>query len=206
MQNSLSLRLVEPLEKAVGSGRGGHITRIEPEPAVTPCTSSSCKTRAVARTMLCLGVPDGTGPTHWGVHVIQPEDAVFDGAETPHPNGDMKDLARLADSLVEHLAETRRHYEQLREDLDSVGPLTTLETPTMDEPADDRADDEDDPDRARLLALNLALTGWDADDVRAELREKCPYADAEEIIEGVFPEPPPEEKPKRRFLRRRRRA
>jgi hypothetical protein len=142
--------------------------------------------------------------------VIQPEEAVFDGAQTPPGNGDMKELARLADSLVEHLAETRRHYEQLREDLDAVGPLTTLETPTAHEPAEEYEyeyeDEDDDPDRARLLALNLALTGWDADDVRAELREKCPYADAEEIIEGVFPEPPPEEKPKRRFLRRRRRT
>ena len=121
----------------------------------------------------------------------------------------MKELARLADSLVEHLAETRRHYEQLRADLDSVGPLTTLETPTSaaepDEPVDDYdyEYEDDDPDRARLLALNLALTGWDRDDVRAELRDKCPYADAEEIIAAVFPDQVAEEKPKRRFIRRR---
>jgi hypothetical protein len=125
----------------------------------------------------------------------------------------MKDLARLADSLVEHLAETRRHYEQLREDLDSVGPLTTLETPaaTADEhdaPEDDYGYEyeDDDPDRARLLALNLALTGWDRDDVRAELRDKCPYADAEEILDAVFPQHAADEKPRRRFMRRRGRS
>ena len=121
----------------------------------------------------------------------------------------MKDLARLADSLVEHQAETRRHYEQLREDLDSVGPLTTLETPTTQEPADDEYGyvyEDDDPDRARLLALNLALTGWDRDDVRAELRDKCPDADAEEILDAVFPHQPADEKPRRRFMRRRTRS
>jgi hypothetical protein len=146
------------------------------------------------------------------VHVIQPEDVVFDGAQTPRADSDMKELAQLADSLVEHLAETRRHYEQLRADLDAVGPLTTLETPTVEEPADDYEYDDgydyedDDPDRARLLALNLALTGWDRDDVRAELSEKCPYADAEEILDAVFPDTPADEKPKRRFIRRRARS
>jgi hypothetical protein len=145
------------------------------------------------------------------VHVIQPEDVVFDGAPTPRSDSDMKELARLADSLVEHLAETRRHYEQLRADLDSVGPLTTLETPAG--PAAEAGDptgrhheyeyEDDDPDRARLLALNLALTGWDRDDVRAELSDKCPYADADEILDAVFPESAGEAKPKRRFRRRR---
>ena len=120
----------------------------------------------------------------------------------------MKELARLADSLVEHLAETRRHYEQLREDLDSVGPLTTLETPAgavaePEEPGDYYDYEDHDPDRARLLALNLALTGWDRDDVRAELRDKCPLADEDEILDAVFPEPATEDKPKRRFMRRR---
>ena len=139
--------------------------------------------------------------------MIQPEDGILDGAQSPRSDN-MKELARLADSLVEHLAETRRHYEQLRADLDSVGPLTTLETPPVEEPADDYeyAYEDDDPDRARLLALNLALTGWDRDDVRAELFEKCPYADAEEILDAVFPDQAADEKRKRRFIRRRRRA
>jgi hypothetical protein len=142
------------------------------------------------------------------VHVTQPKDVAFDRAQTPPADGDMKDLARLADSLVEHLAETRRHYEQLREDLDSVVPLTTLETPNGNHAAADDYDyayeyEDDDPDRARLLALNLALTGWDREDVRAELREKCPYADAEEILDAVFPEPPADQKRRRRFMRRR---
>jgi hypothetical protein len=143
------------------------------------------------------------------VHVIQPEDVVFDGAERPRADSDMKELARLADSLVEHLAETRRHYEQLRADLDSVGPLTTLETPSgFDADHGERVGDygDEDPDRARLLALNLALSGWSRDDVSDELDDKFPFMDADEILDAVFPDTPADEKPKRRFIRRRARS
>jgi hypothetical protein len=123
----------------------------------------------------------------------------------------MTELARLADSLVEHLAETRRHYEQLRADLDAVGPLKTLETPTttddelpVAEPIDEP--DYDDPERVRLLALNLALSGWSQEEVRTEVEDKFPLADSDAIVKAVFPDPEPPSAPKRRFARMRGRS
>jgi hypothetical protein len=127
---------------------------------------------------------------------MQPEGVV---AETHGQRGEteMHELARLADSLVQQLAETRQHYEQLRTDLDNYEAHTA--------PAGAPAEREDSPqenqERIRLFALNLALSGESRETVSAQLRDKFDVIDASEILDAVFPDT--NERPrKRRFGRR----
>ena len=125
------------------------------------------------------------------------EEAVFDTAIAPAADGDeTRDLARLADSLVEHLAETRRHYEQLSAELEGIEPAPPRAVP--DEPDEAPAEE-----RVRVFALNLALSGVSRDVVRSELRDRFGIHDSEDILAAVFPEPVPEGQTRRRFRRRR---
>jgi hypothetical protein len=131
---------------------------------------------------------------------MQPEGVVFDAVAQPRGDGDMRELARLADSLVEQLDETRHHYEQLRTDLDRFDPR-----PTSPREREERVESpEENRERIRLFALNLALSGSTREDVSAELRDKFGVEDAGDILDAVFPESSSTREHKRRFGRRRR--
>jgi hypothetical protein len=136
--------------------------------------------------------------------MIQPEEVVFDGAAGPRPDSDMNELAQLADSLVEHLAETRRHYEELRTELDKVAPAPIAPANGDEQRAEKRDESEfDDPERVRLFALNQALSGLSEDEVRTELEEKFAFVDADQMVRSVFPHVPDSANGhhKRRFAR-----
>lgn len=130
---------------------------------------------------------------------MQPEEVVFDTVAQPRGDGDTRELARLADSLVEQLSETRHHYERLRTDLDRLGPR-----PSAAREREERVESpEESRERVRLFALNLALSGSTREEVSAELRDKFGVEDAGDILDAVFPESSSTLQHKRRFGRRR---
>ena len=128
---------------------------------------------------------------------MQPEGVVFDTETQPRGQSEMHELARLADALVDQLAETRQHYEQLRTDLDSY-EATTTPAPA---PQEREETPEEGQERVRLFALNLALSGSSREEVTAELNEQFGVTDADEILDAVFPDTTARER-KRRFGRR----
>jgi hypothetical protein len=136
---------------------------------------------------------------------MQPEGVVFDTVAQPRGDSEMKELARLADSLVEQLAETRHHYEQIRTDLDRYQPRADEPSPApMPVPVVHEPDEspEENAERVRLFALNLALTGSSREEVILELREKFDVDDAGEILDAVFPQTTRTRERRRRFGRR----
>jgi hypothetical protein len=126
---------------------------------------------------------------------MQPEGVVAQ----PRAETEMKELARLADSLVEQLADTRQHYEQIRTDLDRYEPRSSTPAPIVEEPEETP---EESAERVRLFALNLALSGSSREDVIAELHEKFGVDDADEILDAVFPQTTRTRERRRRFGRR----
>src|SRR3954469_23310942 len=136
---------------------------------------------------------------------MQPEGVVFDTVAQPRAESEMKELARLADSLVEQLADTREHYEQIRTDLGGHEPRETAPTPApppvpIAEQPEETADEN--AERIRLFALNLALSGSSREDVIAELHDNFGVDDPGEILDAVFPETTRTRQRRRRFGRR----
>jgi hypothetical protein len=140
---------------------------------------------------------------------MQPEGVVFDTVAQPRGESEMKELARLADSLVEQLADTRHHYEQIRTDLDRYEPRVSAPAsaqaqaqapaPMVEQPEETY---EDNAERIRLFALNLALSGSSREDVIAELHDNFGVDDPGEILDAVFPETTRTRQRRRRFGRR----
>ena len=130
---------------------------------------------------------------------MQPEGVVFDAVAQPRAESEMKELARLADSLVEQLADTRRHYEQIRTDLDRFEPRPGAPVPVVEEPEETS---EENAERIRLFALNLALSGSSREEVIGELRETFGVDDADDILDAVFPQTTRNRERRRRFGRR----
>jgi hypothetical protein len=131
---------------------------------------------------------------------MQPDGVVFDAVASPRGDSEMRELARMADALAEQLAETRQHYEQLRSDLDGAGARATVPRAQDEQPETP----EENYERVRLFALNLALSGSTRDEVSADLRDKFGVDDSGDILDAVFPETSATREPKRRFGRRRR--
>jgi hypothetical protein len=130
---------------------------------------------------------------------MQPEGVVFDAVAQPRAEGEMDELARLADALVEQLADTRQHYEQLRTDLDCHEPRGRGPAPSVEEPEETP---EKSVERMRLFALNLALSGSSREDVVAELHDTFGIDDAGEILDAVFPQTTRDRERRPRFGRR----
>jgi hypothetical protein len=131
---------------------------------------------------------------------MQPEGVDFDTVAQPRGESEMKELARLADSLVEQLAHTRHHYEQLRTDLDRYEPRTSAPARALVEEHEETP--EEGAERVRLFALNLALSGSSREDVVAELHDKFAVDDTDDILDAVFPQTTRSRERRRRFGRR----
>ena len=123
------------------------------------------------------------------------------------PEVGLTDLARIADALVEQVAEARRQYGELRAELDAVDGVDAGAGATVlgPEPQSDRDIRQQQREEGRLLALNYALKGRSADEARAELRDNLDNREVDAIVESVFV-PPPETPRPRRFRRFRRRT
>ena len=131
---------------------------------------------------------------------------------------ELSELAELADSLVDQIAATRSHYRELRSALDEAEPAME-DTPAAvvpvapaeasEEPRDDEPDEEPDEaarlERARVEALNMALSGCSRADVTAYLGDMFGLdGEAEAIVDRAFdavPGAPETDAKRRRFAR-----
>jgi septal ring factor EnvC (AmiA/AmiB activator) len=142
-----------------------------------------------------------------------------DGVTTSEAEGvrpDLAEMAELADALVEEVAAARSQYEELRAVLDEAAaeqaePEREEATAREPEAAADEAPGGDTeewepplPERARLGALSMALTGGSRDQTRGHLHHTFGIEDPEPILDEVFgnfpdPDPEPVTAPKKRF-------
>jgi ketosteroid isomerase-like protein len=97
-----------------------------------------------------------------------------------------RDLAAVADDLLEQAAEIRRQWARLGD---------TLRATAADAPDEEGDDDEPVPARAassaRLAAVDMASDGATRDEVETYLREELGVDDPAPILDEVFPAPPP---------------
>jgi hypothetical protein len=104
----------------------------------------------------------------------------------------LEQLADLADALVEQVGAVRAHYEQLQRTLEEPVPEPA---PTIGgaRPVEDVYDDgDDDPgsppvhDSARLVVMEMAMSGSTREETKAYLREALELDGGEPIVDEVF--------------------
>lgn len=123
------------------------------------------------------------------------------------PGTRLEQLAELADALVEQVSAVRDQYERLERALDEDLPGPAEEAGGAS-PADGRREDEPDPghvprdgrrenepgpghvphvhDSARLVAMDMAMSGSTRGDTKAYLREALDIEGGDRIVDEVF--------------------
>lgn len=121
---------------------------------------------------------------------------------------DARELARLADELVDQIAAARRHYADLRAAIDgadtalatapavsaapapAVAPAAAPPAPQPDQqPNRESADGgyhRTPEEEAEIVALGMALNGGDRDEAHAHIVETFGIHDTEEILDRTF--------------------
>jgi hypothetical protein len=129
---------------------------------------------------------------------MQPDVTAFDSLGPPQDR-DIAELARLADSLVEQIAETRRRYGDMRAQLDDPAAPVPEEVEVEVAPPRHSVREE-----ARMATLNLAISGVDREEAVAHLHRSFELEDPEDVVDEVYGSRlAPARPPKRRFRRRR---
>jgi hypothetical protein len=129
---------------------------------------------------------------------MQPEGTAFDSFGPPQDR-EIAELARLADSLVEQIGETRRRYGEMRAQLDDpdAPALVADDAPT---PAPRHSVREE----ARMATLNLAISGVEREEALAHLHRSFSLDDPDDVVDEVYGSRlAAGAPPKRRFRRRR---
>jgi hypothetical protein len=106
----------------------------------------------------------------------------------------LEQLADLADALVEQCGAVRAHYEQLQRTLEAPAPEPVLaETVGGARPVEatfeDDRDDRDGPqvhDSARLVVMEMAMSGSTRDETKAYLRNALELDGGDPIVDEVF--------------------
>jgi hypothetical protein len=126
-------------------------------------------------------------------------------AEAPHEaDGSvvrLEQLADLADALVAQVGAVREHYEQLQRTLETPRP-EAVETPQPEpvatvggaRPVEDaftepEADESEGPqlhDSARLVVMEMAMSGSTRDETKAYLRETLELEGGDPLVDEVF--------------------
>jgi hypothetical protein len=104
----------------------------------------------------------------------------------------LEQLAELADALVEQVGTVRGHYEQLQRTLDedlpehepTVGGAAPVEAAYPAEPEDPEGPQVH--DSARLVVMEMAVTGSSREDTKEYLRATLGIADGDPIVDEVF--------------------
>jgi ketosteroid isomerase-like protein len=94
-----------------------------------------------------------------------------------------RQLADVADELLDQAAEIRLQWNRLGDALRAAGVETADEG---DEPAGTRSDDEHGVASARLVAVDMAQDGTTREEVDAYLREELGVDDTEAILDEAF--------------------
>jgi hypothetical protein len=105
----------------------------------------------------------------------------------------LEQLADLADALVEQVGAVREHYEQLQRTLESPRPEAAVATVGGARPVEDSfAEDEDDADgpqvhdSARLVVMDMAMSGSTREETKAYLRETLELDGGDSLVDEVF--------------------
>jgi hypothetical protein len=104
----------------------------------------------------------------------------------------LEQLADLADALVEQVGAVRAHYEQLQRTLGE--PVATAETPATVGGArpvamlvdDGATDGPRTHDSARLVVMDMAMSGSTREETKAYLREALDLDGGDPIVDEVF--------------------
>jgi hypothetical protein len=129
----------------------------------------------------------------------------YDGslAESDGAEFRLEQLAELADALVEQVGTVREHYEGLQRTLETPGPAIA--------PAPQRFTAEeaepDEYDAARLVAMEMAMSGSSREETKAYLRDALQLDGGDPIVDEVFDRTEAAQEPaplhRRLFTRRR---
>jgi hypothetical protein len=105
----------------------------------------------------------------------------------------LEQLADLADALVAQVGAVREHYEQLQRTLETprpepvatVGGARPVEEPFVEEPAAD-GDGPQLHDSARLVVMEMAMSGSTREETKAYLRETLELDGGDPLVDEVF--------------------
>jgi hypothetical protein len=105
----------------------------------------------------------------------------------------LEQLADLADALVEQVGAVRAHYEQLQRTLEDPVPEAAAATvggarpvaPAFEDSLVD-ADGQSVDDSARLVVMEMAMSGSSRDETKAYLREALDLDGGDPIVDEVF--------------------
>lgn len=105
----------------------------------------------------------------------------------------LEQLADLADALVEQVGAVRAHYEQLQRTLDEPASEPAAATlggarpvaPSFEDTLID-ADGQSVDDSARLVVMEMAMSGSSRDETKAYLREALELDGGDPIVDEVF--------------------
>jgi hypothetical protein len=107
----------------------------------------------------------------------------------------LEQLAELADALVEQASVVRSHYDELQRTLDEAPTEADLE-PTVGgaRPVEESSVKDTDygapgpqvHDSARLVVMDMAMSGSTREETKAYLRESLGIAGGEDVVDEVF--------------------
>ena len=104
----------------------------------------------------------------------------------------LEQLADLADALVEQVGAVREHYEQLQRTLEQPRPEPAATVggarPVEDAYPDDEGDADGPPlhDSARLVVMEMAMSGSSREETKAYLRETLELDGGDSLVDEVF--------------------
>jgi hypothetical protein len=104
----------------------------------------------------------------------------------------LEQLADLADALVEQVGAVRAHYEQLQRTLDEPTAVDDLPEPVGGArpvavlPQDSMQDGPQTHDSARLVVMDMAMSGSTREDTKAYLRDALELDGGDPIVDEVF--------------------
>jgi hypothetical protein len=109
----------------------------------------------------------------------------------------LEQLADLADALVEQVGAVRRHYEQLQRTLETprpepvaiVGGARPVEDVFHEDPFEEDEAEADRPqvhDSARLVVMEMAMSGSTREETKDYLRETLGLEGGDDVVDEVF--------------------
>jgi hypothetical protein len=105
----------------------------------------------------------------------------------------LEQLADLADALVAQVGAVREHYEQLQRTLEAPHSEAAVATVGGARPVEDAYPDDDEDadgpqlhDSARLVVMEMAMSGSTRDETKAYLRETLELDGGDPLVDEVF--------------------
>jgi hypothetical protein len=104
----------------------------------------------------------------------------------------LEQLADLADALVEQVGAVREHYEQLQRTLEEPRPEAVATVGGARPVEDAFPDDEEEAegphlhDSARLVVMEMAMSGSTRDETKAYLRDTLELDGGDPLVDEVF--------------------